>query len=140
MNKAQIDPRRGGGYNGAVFGRRLRGPAFRLALRPDTSGLRTSDGQRDGQALPVHQVWLGVCGDQGGQRHPGLLWAAYGAQETRGQLLAFPGRPMANQLGKRYECSVCGTLVLCTKAGEGTVQCCDQEMVPQQPRQLPSSD
>ena len=25
---------------------------------------------------------------------------------------------MANQLGKRYECQVCGTTVLCTKAGE----------------------
>ena len=47
---------------------------------------------------------------------------------------------MANQLGKRYECKVCGSMVLCTKAGEGVIHCCDQEMELQQPRNLPSSD
>ncbi|MDI6776807.1 MAG: desulfoferrodoxin [Syntrophales bacterium] len=47
---------------------------------------------------------------------------------------------MANQLGKRYKCSVCGTEVLCTKAGEGAVICCDKEMEVQEPRPLPSSD
>ena len=47
---------------------------------------------------------------------------------------------MANQLGKRYRCEVCETLVLCTKAGEGTIQCHDAEMEVQQPRKLPSSD
>ena len=47
---------------------------------------------------------------------------------------------MANQLGKRYECPVCGTTVLCTKAGDGASYCCDQEMTMQQPRKLPSSD
>ncbi len=47
---------------------------------------------------------------------------------------------MANQLGKRYLCSVCGSSVLCTKSGEGVITCCGVEMELQQPRQLPSSD
>jgi len=45
-----------------------------------------------------------------------------------------------NQLGKRFKCEICGTEVLCTKAGEGTVVCCGQEMKIQKPRPLPSSD
>ena len=45
-----------------------------------------------------------------------------------------------NQLGKRFRCEVCGTEVLCTKAGEGSVICCDKEMTVQEPRPLPSSD
>jgi len=44
------------------------------------------------------------------------------------------------QLGKRYRCSTCGTEILCTKAGEGTVVCCDKEMEVQDPRPIPSSD
>ena len=47
---------------------------------------------------------------------------------------------MSNQLGRRYQCEVCGTMVLCTKAGQGAVQCHDTEMAVQQPRKLPSSD
>ncbi len=47
---------------------------------------------------------------------------------------------MPNQLGRRYECSDCGTMVLCTKAGEGGVECCSKDMVVQQPKKLPSSD
>ena len=47
---------------------------------------------------------------------------------------------MANQLGKRYKCEICGTEVLCTKKGDGTVVCCGQDMSVVQPRQLPSSD
>ena len=47
---------------------------------------------------------------------------------------------MANQLGKRYVCAACGSIVLCTKAGEGVAQCCGADMEIQQPRQLPSSD
>ena len=35
---------------------------------------------------------------------------------------------MANQLGRRYRCDECGTVVLCTKAGEGTAQCHDKDM------------
>jgi DNA-directed RNA polymerase subunit RPC12/RpoP len=47
---------------------------------------------------------------------------------------------MSNQLGKRYRCAKCGTEVLCTKNGEGTVTCCDQEMELVQVKPLPSSD
>jgi len=47
---------------------------------------------------------------------------------------------VANQLGKRYTCEVCGTQVLCTKAGEGDIICDDKEMALQQPKALPSSD
>jgi hypothetical protein len=47
---------------------------------------------------------------------------------------------VANQLGKRYRCPICSTEVLCTKAGEGVVTCCDKEMEAQEPRPIPSSD
>ena len=47
---------------------------------------------------------------------------------------------MANELGKRYVCGTCGSSVLCTKSGEGVVNCCEGEMELQQPRKLPSSD
>ena len=47
---------------------------------------------------------------------------------------------MANQLGKRYTCAECGSSVLCTKTGEGVINCCDSEMEIQEPRKLPSSD
>jgi hypothetical protein len=46
----------------------------------------------------------------------------------------------SNQLGKRYECSECGTTILCTKAGDGGVNCHDKPMEIQAPRKLPSSD
>jgi len=45
-----------------------------------------------------------------------------------------------NQLGKRFKCEVCDTEVLCTKAGDGTIICCDKEMALQEPKPLPSSD
>jgi desulfoferrodoxin-like iron-binding protein len=45
-----------------------------------------------------------------------------------------------SQLGKRYKCEVCGTEILCTKAGEGVFVCCEKEMKVQEPRPLPSSD
>ena len=47
---------------------------------------------------------------------------------------------MANQLGKRFECAACGTEVLCTRAGEGAVQCCGQEMSLKAPKPLASAD
>ena len=47
---------------------------------------------------------------------------------------------MANQLGKRYRCSKCGTEILCTKAGDGVTTCCGQEVEVQEPRAIPSSD
>jgi hypothetical protein len=45
-----------------------------------------------------------------------------------------------NQLGKRLKCATCGTEVLCTKSGEGAVNCCGQPMATQEARPLPSSD
>jgi hypothetical protein len=47
---------------------------------------------------------------------------------------------MANQLGKRFLCDECGCETLCTKAGEGTVQCCGKPMQPKDPKSLPSGD
>jgi hypothetical protein len=47
---------------------------------------------------------------------------------------------VANQLGRRYLCEVCGTEVLCTKAGEGEITCDGQPMKLQVPKTLPSSD
>ncbi len=35
---------------------------------------------------------------------------------------------MANQTGKRYFCAVCGSEFIVTKAGPGTMSCCDQPM------------
>ena len=35
---------------------------------------------------------------------------------------------MANQLGKRYTCETCGSSVLCTKSGDGEIECCDAKM------------
>jgi len=47
---------------------------------------------------------------------------------------------MTNQLGKRYMCEVCGTEVLCNKAGQGSVSCCEREMAIKEAKPLPSSD
>jgi len=47
---------------------------------------------------------------------------------------------MSNQLGKRYKCSVCGTEVLCTKAGEGEVLCCSIKMEELKVKPIASSD
>ena len=47
---------------------------------------------------------------------------------------------MNNTLGKRYRCETCGTEVLCTKASEGEIACCDKPMTLQEPRAVPSSD
>jgi desulfoferrodoxin-like iron-binding protein len=35
---------------------------------------------------------------------------------------------MANQLGKMYICGKCGSQVIVTKAGAGSLKCCGQEM------------
>jgi hypothetical protein len=47
---------------------------------------------------------------------------------------------VANQLGKRYVCAQCGAEVLCTKAGDGSAYCCDQEMQIKAPQPLASAD
>ncbi|HKP19138.1 MAG TPA: hypothetical protein VJT84_11710 [Gaiellaceae bacterium] len=33
-----------------------------------------------------------------------------------------------NETGKRYVCSACGSELLVTRGGEGTLSCCDQPM------------
>lgn len=35
---------------------------------------------------------------------------------------------MANQLGKIYVCKKCGSQVIVTKAGDGTLKCCGEVM------------
>ena len=47
---------------------------------------------------------------------------------------------MANVLGKRYQCEKCGTEVLCNKAGEGALECCELTMKIKEAKPLPSSD
>ena len=64
-----------------------------------------------------------------------MLWEACGEAVVGGRSTV-----MANQLGRRYRCDECGTVVLCTKAGEGTAQCHGKDMEVQEPRKLPSSD
>ena len=45
-----------------------------------------------------------------------------------------------SQLGKRYECAVCGTIVLCLRPGPGPFACCDRPMVEKEMQELPSGD
>ncbi|MBI4318512.1 MAG: hypothetical protein HY675_08485 [Chloroflexi bacterium] len=35
---------------------------------------------------------------------------------------------MANDVGKRYICTKCGSEVIVTKGGTGSLKCCGQEM------------
>jgi len=35
---------------------------------------------------------------------------------------------MANQVGKRYRCAKCGSEMIITKGGAGTITCCGQPM------------
>jgi desulfoferrodoxin-like iron-binding protein len=35
---------------------------------------------------------------------------------------------MANEVGKRYRCTKCGSEFIVTKAGTGTINCCKQPM------------
>jgi len=35
---------------------------------------------------------------------------------------------MANVVGKRYVCKICGSEFIVTKGGNGTLQCCGQPM------------
>ncbi len=35
---------------------------------------------------------------------------------------------MANQVGKRYACQVCGSEFIVTRGGSGELQCCGQSM------------
>jgi hypothetical protein len=45
------------------------------------------------------------------------------------------------QIGKRYRCEECGTVVICLRGSEeATWTCCDREVVQQAVKKLPSSD
>lgn len=35
---------------------------------------------------------------------------------------------MANEVGNRYECEKCGSQMMVTKGGNGSVSCCGQPM------------
>ena len=43
-------------------------------------------------------------------------------------------------LGKRYQCAECGGSLLCSKAGEGPLECCGQPMELAETKKLPSAD
>jgi hypothetical protein len=45
-----------------------------------------------------------------------------------------------NQLGKRYQCTVCDLRILCVTGGPGTFQCHGQPMEILAPKPLPASD
>lgn len=45
-----------------------------------------------------------------------------------------------SELGKRYTCTKCGTVVLTIKAGEGQLACCDEPMTTDDPKPIPSGD
>jgi hypothetical protein len=47
---------------------------------------------------------------------------------------------MSSQVGKRYECNVCGGQLICTRAGGGVLECDGTPMALVEPRVLPSSD
>ncbi len=36
---------------------------------------------------------------------------------------------MANEVGKRYVCTKCGSEFIVTRGGDGTITCCGQPMV-----------
>jgi len=61
--------------------------------------------------------------------------ARYSVNQSRRRLIV-----MANQLGKRLQCNECGLEVLCTKEGEGTVQCCGNNMEIKKSASLPTAD
>lgn len=45
-----------------------------------------------------------------------------------------------NQVGKRYRCEECETLVICVKKGDGQFHCHGRPMELQTAKPLPSSD
>ena len=47
---------------------------------------------------------------------------------------------MVNDLGHRYRCEECATVVLCIRRGEGEIHCCATQMLLLAPRELPSAD
>lgn len=45
-----------------------------------------------------------------------------------------------NLVGKRFRCETCDAEVLCSKAGDGTLECCGRPMVVAAAKALPASD
>ncbi len=45
-----------------------------------------------------------------------------------------------SKMGKRYECTVCGTVALCLRPGPLEFECCGSPVVEKQMEQLPSGD
>lgn len=45
-----------------------------------------------------------------------------------------------NQMGKRYECQQCGTVLMCIRSGAGRLTCHELPMTIQNTKPLPSSD
>ncbi|MFC0530484.1 hypothetical protein [Phytohabitans kaempferiae] len=45
-----------------------------------------------------------------------------------------------NLIGKRYECARCAAEVLCTKQGDGSLNCCGEQMRLKVAKPLPASD
>ncbi len=63
-----------------------------------------------------------------------------GVRAIRQQERPYP-KPSPGEVTVRIKyVGICGTEILCTKAGEGKLTCCDQEMQAQEPRPVPSSD
>ncbi len=46
----------------------------------------------------------------------------------------------SNQVGKRYTCGTCNTVVMCVKKGDGRFRCHGVDMELQSAKPLPSSD
>ena len=46
----------------------------------------------------------------------------------------------SNQIGKRYQCGVCGTTVICVRTGTGQFRCHGEPMTMLLAKPLPSSD
>jgi desulfoferrodoxin-like iron-binding protein len=44
------------------------------------------------------------------------------------------------EMGKRYQCDKCGTVVLAIKGGDGELACCAQPMATVDPKAIPSGD
>ncbi len=83
---------------------------------------RQSGTTRDQKTVPI-----GTLGFDGKAKRPERL--KEDTKTTRDQNTAPIGtlgwRVEMSKLGKRYKCEVCGTELLCTKAGEGTLVCCE---------------
>jgi desulfoferrodoxin-like iron-binding protein len=56
------------------------------------------------------------------------LYCASGRRSPPSNYLTRRDAYVANQVGKRYQCTKCGTEMIVTKAGDGEISCCGQPM------------